>query len=567
VKKTKSQKISGGQAAVLSLKKEKTKHVFGLIGSATMEMFDALYKEKTINFIGVRDERTGAHMADGYARASNKPGIILAGQNGPGATNLVTGIAQAAAAFSPVVSIAGSFSTKDKVQDAFQGIDQQSLFKPITKKTWTITKTKKIPEIFSKAFNLAMSPRRGPVQLNLPRNILSDTATFNINQNNRSYETESSIKGKKNDIKKAVKIISKASKIVIIAGGGIKYTSKYKDVIKLAELINVPIVTAAGHGDSIPFNHRLNAGQMGPRGNPVASKLTKEADVIIAIGTRLGFNSTFYTYDNLNKEAKIIQIELEKKMLGRYFPISVEICADASTVTKQIYNEIRIQKLKLETNNWTKNYLKERNIYLINRNNEDSLNKFPIQPKGLFKQLRNVLPKNSAITLDAGTLCLQATDALEYYDPPSLFTPLDFGLVGFSFACGLGVKVACPNKTVVSLMGDGGFGMTISELSTAVDYGINTITIVMNNKSWGAEKAYQKDFYGKRYIGTDISSPPFDKVAELYGAKGYKVDKVSEINEAVKAAINCKKPAVIDVAVDPKALYSFRRDSFKHRIK
>jgi len=567
VNKTKSQKISGGQAAVLSLKKEKTKHVFGLIGSATMEMFDALYKEKTINFIGVRDERTGAHMADGYARASNKPGVILAGQNGPGATNLVTGIAQAAAAFSPVVSIAGSFSTKDKVQDAFQGVDQQSLFKPIAKKTWTITKTKKIPDVFSKAFNLAMSPRRGPVQLNLPRNILSDTAIFNINQNKKSYETESVIKGKKNDIKKAVKIISKASKIVIIAGGGIKYTSKYKDVIKLAELINVPIVTAAGHGDAIPFSHRLNAGQMGPRGNPVASKLTKEADVIIAIGTRLGFNSTFYTYDNLNKKAKIIQIELERKMLGRYFPVSVGICADASTATKQIYNEIKSQKLISETNSWTKNYLKERKKYLNNRNNENNLNKFPIQPKGLFKQLRNVLPKNSAISLDAGTLCLQATDALEYYNPPSLFTPLDFGLVGFSFACGLGVKVACPNKTVVSLMGDGGFGMTISELSTAVDYGINTVTIVMNNKSWGAEKAYQKDFYGKRYIGADISSPPFDKVAELYGAKGYKVDRVSEINEVVKAAINCNKPAVIDVAVDPKALYSFRRDSFKHRIK
>ena len=567
MKKTKSQKISGGQAAVLSLKKERTKHVFGLIGSATMEMFDALYKEKTINFIGVRDERTGAHMADGYARASNKPGVILAGQNGPGATNLVTGIAQAAAAFSPVVSIAGSFSTKDKVQDAFQGIDQQSLFKTITKKTWTINKTKKIPKIFSDAFKLAMSPRRGPVQLNLPRNILSDTAKFNINQNNKSYETESTIKGKKNDIKKAVAIINNGSKKVIIAGGGIKYPRKYKDVIKLAELLNIPIVTSAGHGDSIPFNHKLNAGQMGPRGNPVASKLTKEADVIIAIGTRLGFNSTFYTYDNLNKKAKIIQIELEKKMLGRYFPISIGICADASTTTKQIYNEIKAQKLILETNNWTEKYLKERNIYLNNRSTENGLNKFPIQPKGLFKQLRSVLPKNSAITLDAGTLCLQATDALEYYNPPSLFTPLDFGLVGFSFACGLGVKVACPNKTVVSLMGDGGFGMTISELSTAVDYGINTITIVMNNKSWGAEKAYQKDFFGKRYIGADISSPPFDKVAKLYGAKGYKVEKISEVNEAVKDAISCKKPAVIDVAVDPKALYSFRRDSFKHRKK
>ena len=565
--KSKSQRMTGGQAAVLSLKKEKTKHVFGLIGSSTMELFDALYKEKTINFIGVRDERTGVHMADGYARASNKPGVVLAGQNGPGATNLVTGIAQAAAAFSPVVSLAGSFSTKDKVQDAFQGVDQQSLFKPITKKTWTIAKTKNIPKIFSNAFKLAMSPRRGPVQLNLPRNILSETSKFNIDQSKKSYETESLIKGRKNDIKKAVKIISNSSKLVIIVGGGIKHTSRYNNVIKLAELLNVPMVTSAGHGDAIPFNHKLNAGQMGPRGNPIASKLTKEADVIIAIGTRLGFNSTFYTYDNLNKKAQIIQIELEKKMLGRYFPISIGICADASNATKQIYDEVKVQRLKLETEKWTKKYLKERYIYLNNRNNENGLDNFPIQPKGLFKQLRNVLPKNSAITLDAGTLCLQATDALEYYDPPSLFTPLDFGLVGFSFACGLGVKVACPNKTVVSLMGDGGFGMTISELSTAVDYGINTITIVMNNKSWGAEKAYQKDFFGKRYIGADISSPPFDKVAELYGAKGFKVEKISEINEAVKAAISIKKPSVIDVAVDPKALYSFRRDSFKHKVK
>jgi len=561
----KSHKLKGGQAAVQALKKEKTKHVFGLIGSAAIEMFDALYHEKDIKFIGVRDERTGAHMADGYTRASNQPGVILAGQNGPGATNLVTGIAQAAAAFSPVVSIAGFISTKDKIQDAFQGIDQQSLFKPITKKTWTISEVKKIPKIFSKAFNLAMSPRRGPVQINLPRNILSETAKFNINKNEKSYKTIDTTKGKKGDIEKAVKIISSATKPVIIAGGGIKYTGNYKEVIKLAELINTPIVTAAGHGDAIPFNYTLNAGQMGPRGNPVASRLMKEADVIIALGTRLGFNSTFFSYENLNKKAKIIQIELEHKMLGRYFPISVGICADASTVAKQLYNKIKIIKLNKEINSWTKKYLSERTIYLQTR--DKVIDKFPIQPTALFKQLRNVLPKNSAITLDAGTLCLQATDALKYYDPPSLFTPLDFGLVGFSFACGLGVKVARPDKTVVSLMGDGGFGMTISELSTAVNYGINTITIVMNNQSWGAEKAYQKDFFGKRYIGSDINSPPFDKVAELYGAKGFKVERASEIGEAVKAALKCNKPAVIDIAIDPKALYSFRRDSFKYRGK
>ncbi len=562
----KSKNLTGGQAAIKSLKKEKVKHVFGLIGSATMEMFDALYHEKNIKFIGVRDERTGTHMADGYARASNQPGIILAGQNGPGATNLVTGLAQAKAAFSPVVSIAGSYSTKDKMEDAFQGLDQQSLFKPVTKKTWTVKNAKKIPKTFSDAFKLAMSPRRGPVCINLPRNILADKGNFKINEKNQSFDNQNSTKAKSNYIKKAVKIIGNSNKTVIIAGGGIKYNSKYKNVVKLAELLNVPIVTAAGHGDAIPFNHKLNAGQMGPRGNPVASKLVKEASVIIALGTRLGFNSTFYSYENINKRAKIIQVELEKRMIGRYFPVAVGIYGDAATIADQLYKEIKKQNIALDIKKWTNNYFNERKNFLLNRDKFKQKN-FPIQPNGLFKQLRQVLPKNSAITLDAGTLCLQATDALEYYDPPSLFTPLDFGLVGFSFACGLGVKIAKPNKKVISLMGDGGFGMTISELSTAVEYKINTITIVMNNKSWGAEKAYQKDFYGKRYLGADISSPPFDKVAELYGAKGFKVKKVSEINQAVREALKINKPVVIDVDVDPKALYSFRRDSFKHRSK
>ena len=564
--KLKSRKLTGGQAAIKSLRKEQVKHVFGLIGSATMEMFDAIYHEKKIKFIDVRDERTGTHMADGYARASNQPGVIIAGQNGPGATNLVTGLAQAKAAFSPVVSLAGLYSTKDKMEDAFQGLDQQSLFEPVTKKTITLKNSKNIPNAISDGFNVAMSPRRGPVCINLPRNLLAEKNNYKINEKIKSFKNTNNTQSNPNSIKRAAKLISNSSKGIIIVGGGIKYTSGFKPVIELAEYLNVPIVTAAGHGDAIPFNHKLNAGQMGPRGNPVATKLTKEADIILAIGTRLGFNSTFYSFENINKKAKIIQVELEKKMLGKYFPIKIGINADAATTANQLLREFKKQKIKSEVKIWTEKFKNERSNYLFQRYNIPSKN-FPIQPPGLFKELRKVLPKNSAITLDAGTLCLQATDALEYYNPPSLFTPLDFGLVGFSFACGLGVKVAKPKKTVVSLMGDGGFGMTISELSTAVEHKINTITIVMNNKSWGAEKAYQKDFFGKRYLGADISSPPFSKVAELYGAKGYKVKKLSEINDAVKSALKVNKPVVIDVDVDPKALYSFRRDSFKHRSK
>ena len=559
-----NQKISGGKAVVESLKAEKVSHVFGLIGSATMELFDALYDAKDIRFIDVRDERTGAHMADGYARASGKPGIIIAGQNGPGATNLVTGIAQANAAFSPVISIAGAISTEDEGKDAFQEINQQALFEPITKKTFTVRNTELIPQILHEAFSLATSPRCGPVHLNFPRDILAKTFNF---KEIIKHEKKPSLPVSDQDITNILKTINSSKQPVIIAGGGVKNSLCHENVLKISSFLNIPIVSSAGHGDVIPFDKSLYAGQMGPRGNPIASQLVKEADVILALGTRLGFNSTFYSYDNVNKRALIIQIDIDQKSIGRYFPIYLGICNDVNEVTKKLFIEVQKQKKIRSYESWTKKFLNNKQKYLEKREAEADLNLKPIQPSGLFKILRETLPINSAVTLDAGTLCLQATDMLNFSKPRSFFTPLDFGLVGFSYACGLGVKLAKPDCHVISLMGDGGFGMTISELSTAVHHKINTVTIVMNNKSWGAEKAYQRDFYDERFIGTDIKSPPFNKVAELYGAKGYHVEDLSDFKKTLKDALNCNKPAVINVDVDPKALHSFRTDSFKHKLK
>ena len=556
------QRLSGGQAVVETLKVEGVKHVFGLIGSATMELFDALYDAQDIRFIGVRDERTGTHMADGYARATGQPGIIIAGQNGPGVTNLVTGIAQANAAFSPVVSLAGAVATEHIGKDAFQEIDQQTLFETITKKTWSIKQTNKIPEILSEAFNLALTPRCGPVHINLPRDVLSNSDNFGEFKKIQNTVTPTATN---EDIEKTIDIILSSYQPVIIAGGGIKNSHGCQEVVNLAKILNVPIVSSAGHGDAIPFNENLYAGQMGPRGNSIAAKLVKEADVILALGTRLGFNSTFFSYDNINEHASIIQVDIEPTALGRYFPVSIAICADAKTIAKELFNKISLKKEVTKIEKWTQNFKQERQKYLAKRDEDAEIDAHPIRPTGLFKILRESLPKNSAITLDAGTLCLQATDMLNYFEPPSLFTPLDFGLVGFSFACGLGAKIARPDRPVISLMGDGGFGMTISELSTAVQYNINTITIVMNNNSWGAEKSYQRDFYGKRYIGADIDSPPFAKIAELYGAKGFHIEKISDLKNAVLQALKCEKPVVINVQVDPDAIYSFRRDSFKHR--
>lgn len=555
--------MSGGQAAVAALETEDVSHVFGLIGSATMEMFDALY-DSPIKMIGVHDERTGTHMADGFARASGKAGVVLAGQNGPGATNLVTGLSQAKAAFSPVVSIAGMLAQGHIYRDAFQEVDQQSLFTPVTKKTWTAPSADRVPELFREAFRTALSPRQGPVQLNLPRDVLAAQADFPAMQAPMGYRNQSVPAAQADDVKTAAKMLSDATRPVIVAGGGIKNTRGHDAAIALAEALNCPIVTSPGHGDAISFGHRLNAGQMGPRGNAVASRLVKEADVILALGTRLGFNATFYTYDNINLDAQIIQVELEPTAIGRFFPVAMGIWADAPTCALQLADAVNQIADRAKADAWTADFQAERQTFLAKRD-ADAIMSYPTQPSGLFKTLRDVLPHDAAITMDAGTLCLQATDALNYWTPGSLFTPLDFGLVGFSMACGMGVKCAQPDRPVVSLMGDGGFGMTVSELSTAVDHGINTVTVVMNNKCWGAEKAYQRDFFNGRYIGADVSSPPFDKLAELYGAAGFRADRLDDVGPAIEAALACGKPAVVDVSVDPSALYSFRRDSFKHR--
>ena len=554
---------TGGKAVVDSLVAEQTRHVFGLIGSAGMEIFDALYDDRSIRFIGVRDERTGVHMADGYARASGTAGVFLAGQNGPGATNLLTGLAQAKAAFSPVVAMAGSLSSAHVYRDAFQEVDQQAVFTPVTKKSWTLTQTDRIPEMTAEAFRTALTPRQGPVLLNLPRDLLAASHDFVV----RSAHARRSPRGPAGAadlIASAASLLRGAKAPLIIAGGGVKNGRHHASVLRLAELLNAPVATSPGHGDAVPCTHPLYAGQVGPRGNVVASDLAKTADVILALGTRLGFNTTFYLRESLNPAAPIIQVESDPLAIGRFFPVEVGVFGDAGVVADDLCSALAGHDASA-TAAWVKSFAERRRQLLLQRDREAGAPQDPIQPSFLFRTLREVLPDDSIYTMDAGTLCLQATDQLRYVQPPALFTPLDFGLVGFSYACGLGVKLALPDRTVISLMGDGGFGMTSSEVGTAVANDIRTVCIVMNNGCWGAEKAYQRDFFGKRYIGADVPNPPYDKLAELWGAAGFRVDRAAQLGEVIGRALACGKPAVVDVQVDPDALYSFRRDSFKHR--
>lgn len=558
---------TGGQAVVDTLRAEGTSHVFGLIGSAGMEVFDALFHRPDVAFVGVRDERTGMHMADGFARASGRAGVFLAGQNGPGATNLVTGLAQAAAAYSPVVAIAGSLSSAHVHRDAFQEVDQQALFRPVTKKTWTVSQSRRIPEMVREAFRVATTPRCGPVVLNIARDMLAEATRFDAPTGPVGWQSGSPCAGAPDAILHAAALLAGARRPLILAGGGVKNGRCADRAIALAEILGAPIAASPGHGDAVPCEHPLYAGQVGPRGNPVATGLAREADVILALGTRLGFNTTFYTWDHLNRDATIIQVELEPTAIGRFFPVALGIHGDAGLVAGALITALAGNVPSADTVRWVDDFRGKRAALHAERDTA-AATASPngrIQPAQLYGAIRAVAPADSMYTMDAGTLCLQATDQLAYRRPPALFTPLDFGLVGFSYACGLGVKVACPDRTVISLMGDGGFGMTTSEIGTAVSHGIATVCIVMNNGCWGAEKAYQRDFFGGRYLGADVPNPPYDQLARLWGAQGFRVDQASQLEATIGAAIACGRPAVVDVMVDPDALYSFRRDSFKHR--
>lgn len=554
--------ITGGKAVAETLVSEGVEAVFGLIGSAGMELFDALHETPQIRFVGVRDERTGTHMADGYARASGRAGVIIAGQNGPGVTNLVTGLAQASAAYSPVVALAGSLSSSHVWRDAFQEVDQQALLRPVTKKTWTVTRSSRLPEMVHDAFRTALSPRQGPVALNLPRDLLAEMVEFDHGLS--SWRGAEAPAAQADSVQRACGLLADAQRPLILAGGGVKAQRCGADVLKLAELLGAPVVMSPGHGDAIACTHPLYAGQMGPRGNAVASHLAKHADVILALGTRLGFNTTFYTYDNLSRDAAIIQIETEPTAIGRLVPVTMGLLADVAVAVRQFTSELASHRASASPA-WVENFRKRREQLLTERDTEGSKITQPMQPSTLFKALRDVCPDESVFTMDAGTLCLQATDQLRYLRTPALFTPLDFGLVGFSYACGLGAKLALPDRPVISLMGDGGFGMTMGEIGTAVQSQLNTVCVVMNNGCWGAEKAYQRDFFGGRYIGADVPNPPYDQVARLFGAEGFRVDRAEQLHETLHAALHCGKPAVVDVQIDPNALYSFRRDSFANR--
>ncbi|MEP4038530.1 thiamine pyrophosphate-binding protein [Pseudophaeobacter sp.] len=548
--------ITGGEAVYNVLKANNIDTVFGLLGGSMLELYDAMYKGGDIAYVGGRDERAAGHMADAWARMTGKPGVVLGAQAGPGVVNIVTAVAEAQLAYSPMVVIAGAISRCDHAKDTFQEVDQVALFAPISKKSVLVSDAARLPVMLEDAIRLANSGRRGPVVLHVPRDLFAEMIPANDAQ---PVNIARAGPAAPDDIAAIAELLAQAKRPVIFAGGGFKWGRGRDALTALAEKLEMPVVASTGHADIMRHGHAWFAGQAGPRGNRVASRLTKDADVMVVLGARLGFNSTFHSNDYVGADTRIAHVDIDGSAVGRYFPAEIAVQADA----RQTAEALTKAAVKPDADEWRQCFREDWAGLCVERSEEAQIATLPMHPRRALAELREALPQDAIVTLDTGNTCLQGADRLAHYQPLSLITPLDFGLVGFGLAAAIGAKAASPERPVVAIMGDGALGYTMIEIQTAIQHDLPIVVVVLDNEAWGAEKAYQEEFYGGRLLGAEIQSPRYDKFAELCGGKGFWVDGPGELGAALTSAIQSNQTTIIQAKIDPKALMTLRKDLFK----
>jgi acetolactate synthase-1/2/3 large subunit/sulfoacetaldehyde acetyltransferase len=352
-------------------------------------------------------------------------------------------------------------------------------------------------------------------------------------------------------VRQAAKVLNQAASPVIIAGGGVIWSEAQPEVLAAAEQLTAAVVTSYGHNDAAPHDHPLVIGALGRAGSPEAAEAVRSADVVLAVGTRLGHFTTFFDYRYIPERAQLIQIDMDEKELGRHYPLAVGMLGDAKAVLGGIRQHLAPKprdEARLATIHQWRHQRQQR---LASVGASDTL---PLKPQRVYQELRAVLPRHTIITLDAGAAASHAYNLLDFYESRTFITPGDLGCVGAGFPSALGAKLARPDRPVVCLCGDGGFLMTSQDLETAVREGIPVVTVVMTNNCWGSEKAYQKYFFNERYVGSDFTNPRFDEYARLFGAQGLRVETVTELRPALEKALAATVPTVLEIVVDPDEL-------------
>jgi sulfoacetaldehyde acetyltransferase len=581
------QKMTPSEAFVETCVANGVTEMFGIMGSAFMDAMD-IFAPAGIRLIPVVHEQGAAHMADGYARVSGRHGLVI-GQNGPGISNCVTAIAAAFWAHSPVVIVTPETGTMGIGLGGFQEANQLPMFQEFTKYQGHVVNPKRMAEITARCFDRAMS-EMGPTQLNIPRDYFYGEITCEIPKPMRVDRGA----GGEATLTAAAELLATAKFPVILAGGGVVMGDAVQECKALAERLGAPVVTGYLRNDAFPASHPLWAGPLGYQGSKAAMKLIAQADVVIALGSRMGPFGTLpqHGLDYWPKNAKIIQVEADHTNLGLVKKITVGIHGDAAAVAKALLARIqdkalvcdgtkadRAKTIAAEKTAWEKEldeWIHERDDFSLDMIEEAKKERTPtggfyLHPRQVLRELEKAMPPRVMVSTDIGNINSVANSYLRFEEPRSFFAPMSFGNCGYALPTIIGAKVAAPDRPAIAYAGDGAWAMSMVEIMTAVRHDIPVTAVVFHNRQWGAEKKNQVDFYGRRFVAGELESESFADIAKAMGAEGIVVDHIEDVGPALKKAIdmqmNDRKTCVIEIMCTRELGDPFRRDALSKPVR
>jgi len=541
-------KINGAQIWNDSLLAEGVDVIFGYPGGAVLPIYDVLYNSK-LKHIRVRHEQGAVHMADGYARATGKCGVCLV-TSGPGATNTVTGIANAYMDSIPLVVFTGQVNIGLIGNDAFQEADIIGITRPCTKHSFLVTDTADIAETIKKAFYIATSGKPGPVLIDLPKDILTGMAEFSYPKSIQMRSYNPTVAGHPAQIKKALTAIKTARKPVCYIGGGLISANASKELMTFATTAKIPVTTTLMAMGAFPSDNELSLGMLGMHGTYSANMAIRDSDLIISLGARFDDRVTG-KLDEFGANAKIIHVDVDPGSIGKNVGVDIPVVGDLLSVMKEM-NKL----LKKGEPNWAEKHAEW--LSIINDWKEahplgyDTTSKL-IKPQYVIERLYEATKGMDPIwSTEVGQTQMWAAQFLKFDNPRTFLTSGGLGTMGFGYPAALGAQAAFPKRPTIDIAGDGSIQMNIQELGTAVEYGLNTKVAILNNGFLGMVRQWQEFFHGKRYSSTVMGdNPDFVKLAEAYGAVGLRAEKPSEVDPVIKEALKVNKPVMIDFVCDP----------------
>jgi len=535
-------KMTGAQIVCESLVREGAEVIFGLPGGTIMPLYDTLPEYPQLRHILVRHEQGAAHAADGYSRATGKVGVCFA-TSGPGATNLVTGIANAHLDSVPMVAITGQVATPFIGKDAFQEVDICGITLPITKHNYLVLEVGSLARVIKEAFHLARTGRPGPVLVDIPRDVFIDQTEFHQPGEARLPGYKPTLGGHPAQIKKAAKFINEAQRPLIIAGRGVLISEAYAELKQLAETAQVPVITTLLGIGSFPESHVLSYGWLGMHGMAYANMAVEAADLVIAIGMRFDDRATAKV-SAFAPHASIIHIDIDPAEIGKNVRVDVPIVGDVKVVLKAL-NKLVTSTEHTEWIRQIDDWRKEHPSIVIRDSDK-------LLPQYVIRQIYEVTRGEATIVTGVGQNQMWAAQHYRYNRPNSLISSGGLGAMGFELPAAMGAKIGCPDNTVWCIAGDGGFQMTIQELATIVQERVAVKIAIIDNGYLGMVRQWQELFYKRRYVATPLSGPDFVKVAEAYGVPALRVKRREEVIPAIEQAMEEDGPFLIDFKVEPE---------------